>query len=83
VASLIHKDICDFYGIPTCNRPWLYKPQPVVTGERVKILWDFTIITDHFVPANRPDIVILDTSKRSLILLDIAIPADFNIGFEI
>lgn len=54
-----------------------------MTGERVKILWDFTIITDHFVPANRPDIVILDTSKRSLILLDIAIPADFNIGFEI
>ena len=44
VASLIHKHICEYNGIATCSRPWLYKPQP---GENVKILWDFTIYTDH------------------------------------
>jgi len=50
-----------------------------VTGKHVKILWDFTINTDHFVPTNWPDIVIVDTSKRSVILLGVVIPADFNI----
>ena len=45
----------------------------------MKILWDFTINTDRFVSANRPDIVVYDTFNRSVILLDVAIPADFNI----
>ena len=79
VASLLHKHICEYYGIPTCKRPWLYKPQPVLTGEYVKILWDFTINTDRFVSENRPDIVVYDTFNRSVILLDVAVPADFNI----
>ena len=79
VASLIHKYIFEFYGTPTCNRPRLYKPQPVVTGELVKILWEFTMNTDHFIPTNRPDIVIVDASKRSVILFYVAIPTDFNI----
>ena len=30
VASLIHKHICECYGIPTCEKPWLYNPQQVV-----------------------------------------------------
>jgi len=43
-------------------------------------LWDFTINTNSFISANQPDIVIHDTSNRSVILLDIAIPSDFNIA---
>jgi len=80
VASLIHKHVCEYYDIPTCDRPWLHKPQPIVTNEHVKILWDFTIKTDHYVSANRPDIVIYDVSHHSVILLDVAIPADINIA---
>jgi len=40
------------------------------------------INTNRFISANQPDIVIHDTSNRSVILLDIAIPADFKIELK-
>jgi len=80
VASLIHKHICEYYVILTSNRPWLHKPQPVVTSKHVKILWDFTISTDRFISVNQPDIVAYDIFNHSVILLDVAIPVDVNIA---
>ena len=40
VASIIHKNVCEFYEISTCEKPWLYNLQPVVLSGGVKILWD-------------------------------------------
>ena len=39
VASPIQKHICEFYGIATCEKPWLYNPQSVVLSRGVKILY--------------------------------------------
>ena len=61
VAALIHKRICEYYGIPTCEKPWLYNPQAVVTSNHVKILWDVDIRTDRTISAHRPDIIIHDS----------------------
>ena len=66
-------------GIYTCEKPWLYNPQPVVSSNHVKILWNVDIRTDQIISAHRPDIVIHDTLERSAILIDVAIPADVNI----
>ena len=60
VASLIHKHICKFYGMPTCEKPWLYTPQPLVLSNNVQIMWDFGIRTDRIISAHQPDIVILN-----------------------
>ena len=79
VAALIHKQICEFYDIYTCEKPWLYNPQPVVSSNNVKILWDVDIRTDRINSAHRPDIVVHDSLERSVILIDVAIPADVNI----
>ena len=79
VAALIHKRICEYYCIPTCEKPWLYSPQAVVTSNDVKILWDVDIRTDRIISAHSPDIVIHDSFERSAILIDVAIPADVNI----
>ena len=70
VAALIHKHICEYYGIPTCEKPWLYSPQAVVTFNHIKILWDVDIRTDRIISAHRPDIVIHDSLERSAILID-------------
>ena len=43
VAALLHKQICEIY---TCEKPWLYNPQPVVSSNHVKILWDNDIRTE-------------------------------------
>ena len=76
---MIHKRICEYYGIPTCEKPWLYNPQAVVSSNHVKILWDVDIRTDRTISALRPDIVIHDSLDHSAILNDVAIPADVNI----
>jgi len=76
VASLLHKNICDFYSIVTCDRPWLHTPSPLVMSGNVKILWDFNIRTDHAISVHRPDIVIVDGHDHSAILLDVAVSTD-------
>ena len=79
MAALIHKQICEFYDIYTCEKPWLYNPQPVVSSNHVKILWDGDIRMDQIISAHRPDIVVHDSLECSTILMDVAIPADVNI----
>jgi len=55
VASLLHKNICDFYGIVICDRPWLYTSSLLVVFGDVKTLWNFNIRTDHAISNHRPD----------------------------
>ena len=76
VASLIHKNVCEYYGIPTCEKPWLYHPQPIVQNNSVK---DLDIRIDCVISAHRPDIVVHNCIERSVLVLDVSIPADFNI----
>ncbi|CAH2218509.1 jg623 [Pararge aegeria aegeria] len=43
------------------------------------LYWDRTIITDRYITANRPDIVLVDRSVRRAIIVDITIPHDDNL----
>ena len=79
VAAVIHKNICDEYGIETAKQTWLHHPEAVTETEEVKILWDFEIRTDRVIPARRPDIVVLDKEERKLTIIDVAVPSDANI----
>lgn len=45
-------------------------------NDKCKILWDFTIQTDHIIQARRPDIVVIDKQARTCQLIDVACPAD-------
>ena len=53
-----------------------YKPASVVENDRVKILRDFHIQTDHVIQYRRPDIVVLYKTERKCHLIDIAVPVD-------
>ena len=55
---------------------------PVVEGENITILWDFSINTDGAIQANRPDIVIKDHKNKTCFLVDMAIPTDRNISIK-
>jgi hypothetical protein len=59
-AAVIHKTICDEYGIKTAKQTWLHLPEAMTKTEKVKIFWDFEIRTDRVIPARRPDIVVMD-----------------------
>ena len=55
-------------------------PKPVEENENVKILWNFAIQTDHQINNNKPDIVIVEKTKKEALLIDIAIPGDNNVS---
>ena len=55
-------------------------PEAVTENSEVKILWDFSIRTDSKIQANKPDLVVVDKAKKTLLIIDIACPLDINIG---
>nr|CAI5845753.1 unnamed protein product [Callosobruchus analis] len=53
---------------------------PTLENERYKMYWDRAIITERPVQHNRPDMVVVDKSEKSCIIIDYAVPLDDNIG---
>ncbi|CAH2255638.1 jg19332 [Pararge aegeria aegeria] len=56
-----------------------YDPASVLENSSALLYWDRTIITDRYITANRPDIVLVDRSVRRAIIVDITIPHDDNL----
>ena len=58
-----------------CNKTWYdYSPEEVTKNDRVKLLWDFRIQTDHHLNHNRLHIVILEKASRVWQIIDVACP---------
>ena len=53
-----------------------HEPDSVMENDKCKILWDFTIQTDHIIQARRPDIVLVNKQERTCQQIDVACPAD-------
>ena len=56
-----------------------HEPESVLENEDYKILWDFSIQTDHIIEARRPDLVVVDKKDRSCKITDFAVPGDSRI----
>ena len=79
-AAQLHLDICRHYGIKVEAECWYqHKPEQVMENEKATILWDFSMITDGHVPWNKPDIVIEEKKADRCLIIDVAIPCDYNI----
>jgi hypothetical protein len=78
VALVVYRKICDVYDLEKPSQ-WWEVPERVKENEKAKILWDFHIQTDKQVQANQPDIVIVDKESKKAVIIDIAVPSDFNI----
>jgi len=51
----------------------------VIETEKVKILWDVSIQTDHVIKHRRPDVVVIVEDIKTALLTDIAVPADTGV----
>ena len=60
IGRKIHWEVCRKYGLDTKDRWYEHEPQAVCENENYKILWDFSIQTDHVIEARRPDMVVVD-----------------------
>ena len=59
-----------------------HKPEDVMENDRVKILWDFNIQTDHVIQHRRPDIVIVYKNERRCHIVDVAVPGDKRVELK-
>ena len=57
----------------------VHEPESILDNEDYKILWDFSIQTDHVIEARRPDLVVVDKKERSCEIIDFAVPGDSKI----
>ena len=55
------------------------EPESLLENEDYKILWNFSIQTDHVIEARRPDLVVVDKKERSCEIIDFAVPGDGRI----
>ena len=76
----MHRSLCSHFGVSVCDKPWLLVPESVDQINEAKILWDFDIHTDRYIPANCPNIVIVNKNSQLAVLVDVAVPADVNIA---
>lgn len=80
VAKILHCWLAWKIGYLKERTPYYkYNPERVSETPDYKLYWDRTILTDHTIPNNRPDIVLWNKDKRECLLIDIAIPAPNNI----
>lgn len=51
----------------------------MVENDRAKTLWDFQIKTEKLVMVNQLDIVAMDKQRKTVVVIDAAIPSESNI----
>lgn len=81
MAKVYHQAIAKKYGlIKRTLRPFEYQPSSVLENESYKLYWDTFITTDRPVKHNRPDILLHNKKEKTVVIMDVAIPADDNLS---
>ena len=72
---MLHWNLCRKHNLPTADKWWEHKVDKVL--QKIKILWDFMILTDKHLAHNIPDITVVE--KKRVWIIDGAIPGDGRI----
>ncbi|CAG9781775.1 unnamed protein product [Diatraea saccharalis] len=79
-AKILHLELAFKYGLIGEKVPYYkYVPEPVLENDRARLYWDRSVITDRTVPANKPDIVLMDRAESRVFLVDVTVPFDENL----
>ena len=76
VAQNVHWNLCKKFDLPHAKNWYDHVAEKVTENNKAKVLWDFSIQTDHVIEARRPDIVVLDKEMDHTWVIDIAVPGD-------
>ena len=68
------------FCITQLARGWFcHQPLPVIENAQVKVLWDFSMVTDARISCNRPNIVVFLKQEKRILFLEVSCPADVNV----
>ena len=79
LGKIIHWKLVRKGNFEAGDKWYEHEPESVLENEDYKILWDFSIETDHVTEARRPDLVVVDKKERSCKIIDFAVPGDSRI----
>ena len=65
VGKVIHWEMCKKFKFDHTNKWYMHNPAPLLENDTHKLLWDFSIQTDHQIPARRLDLIIINKKKRA------------------
>ena len=78
----IHCKLARKCNIKARDKWYEHEPESVLESEDYKILWDFSVETDHVIEAQRPNLVVIDKEERSCKIIDFVFPGDSRIEEE-
>ena len=82
VGKVVHWEMCRKFQFNHTKKWCMHNPAPVLENDSHKLLWDFSIQTDHLIPARRPDIKIINKKKRICKIVNFAVPTDHKINLK-
>ena len=74
VCNRVHWDVSKVCGFKVKERWYEYEPEAVMVNDEYRILWDFSVETDHNIEARRPDMIVGDRKNSFCKIIDFAIP---------
>ena len=79
MAGVIHWDLSRKCGFETNERWYDNIPESVLENDNFKLIWDFSVRTDHEIGNRRPGLVITDKRDESYQIIEVAIPEDGSV----
>ena len=78
-GKLVHWKLARKCNFEAGDKWYQHGPDYVLENEEYKILWGFSMQTDHVIEARRPDLVLVDKKERICKIIDFAVPGDRRI----
>src|SRR3989442_738140 len=80
-CKIVHQHLANEHNLLKVTTPYYqYEPSPVLENDTAKLCWDLPVTTDPTILANRPDIILINKSKKTAFLIDLAHPNDHNLS---
>ena len=79
LGKIVHWKLARKRNFEAGDKWYEHEPESVLENEDYKILWDFSIQTDHVIEARRPDLVLVDKKERICKIIDFAVSGDSRI----
>ena len=80
ICKYIHVFLLLEHGFIENYIPWYqHEPKQVAENNPTKIMWNFSIQTDHELTNNKPDINLVHKINKTANLTEVAFPNDYNI----
>ena len=79
LGKIVHWKLARKCNFEARDKWYEHEPESFSENEDYKILWDFSIQTDHVIEARRPDLVVADKKERSCKIIDFVVPGDSRV----